>query len=185
MVTSKRNLAQEIQSYSAIMYSSSCVIICWKTILLLGVTEWFIGFMTDANSGRKDREVSATQNGAVQSVSFQLRSCFQKRISKYMYCNNWWPRETYKTACKLWFVPYQSTNTMDYDIVKCTKMRVFIMQFSFIGKLSWFIDINGEERDQNKLFISRFLNIHCIHQNVYQLTIFGIFLTKIEHQIWI
>ena len=74
----------------------------------------------------------------------------------------------------------QSTNTMDYDIVKCTKIRVFIMQFSFIGKLSWFIDINGEERDQNKLFISRFLNIH---QNVYQLTSFGIFLTKLEHQI--
>lgn len=108
----------------------------------------------------------------------ELRSRFQTRISKY--CHNWWPRETYKTACKLWFAPYQSTNTMDYDIVKCTKMRVFIMQFSFIGKLSWFIDINSEERDQNKLFISRFLNIH---QNVYQLTSFGIFLTKLEHQI--
>ena len=29
------------------------------------------------------------------------------------------------------------------------------MQFSFIRKLSWFVDINGEEGDQNKQFITR------------------------------
>lgn len=54
------------------------------------------------------------------------------------------------------------------------------MQFSFIGKLSWFVDINGEEGDQNKLFTSRFL---IILQNVHELASFGFFLTKTERSI--